>query len=74
MLVTRDNLSVAGQICEDLSNCRCELELETELQQIGLPEADIETAKNIIVNYFTKDHGELTMTCVIINKKNERCP
>ncbi|KAF9814540.1 hypothetical protein SFRURICE_020718 [Spodoptera frugiperda] len=56
MLVTRDNLSVAGQICEDLSNCRCELELETELQQIGLPEADIETAKDIIVNYFAKDH------------------
>ncbi|XP_035447034.2 uncharacterized protein LOC118273928 isoform X2 [Spodoptera frugiperda] len=47
---------ISREICEDLSNCRCELELETELQQIGLPEADIETAKDIIVNYFAKDH------------------
>ncbi|CAH0687628.1 unnamed protein product [Spodoptera exigua] len=56
MLVTRENLSIAGHICENLSNCRCELELETELRQIGVFEDDIETAKNIIVNYFAKDH------------------
>ncbi|KAF9419899.1 hypothetical protein HW555_003732 [Spodoptera exigua] len=56
MLVTRENLSIAGHICENLSNCRCELQLETELRQIGVFEDDIETAKNIIVNYFAKGH------------------
>ncbi|XP_022824352.1 uncharacterized protein LOC111354933 [Spodoptera litura] len=69
MLVTRDNLSVAGQICEDLSNCRCELELETELKRIGVPESDIETVIKIIVKYFAKDQvKESSLLKRLVNK------
>ena len=57
MLVTRDNLSIASYICNDIVHCRCEPELHTELEDIGLAKEDAKTARDIIVKYFEMGKG-----------------
>ncbi|KAJ8714747.1 hypothetical protein PYW07_002972 [Mythimna separata] len=54
MLVTRDNLSIAGYLCSDITSCTCEPELFTELRDIGVPESEAEPARDIIVKYLEK--------------------
>ncbi|XP_026741337.1 uncharacterized protein LOC113503512 [Trichoplusia ni] len=55
LLVTRENLSIAGRLCSEICNCNCEPELEAELADIGLDSDEVKAAAAIIVKYFEKD-------------------
>lgn len=57
LLVTRENLSIAGRLCSEICNCKCEPELEAELADIGLDSDEVKAAAAIIVKYFEKDVG-----------------
>ncbi|KAJ8718690.1 hypothetical protein PYW08_002927 [Mythimna loreyi] len=76
MLVTRDNLSIAGYICNHMFQCSCEPELLTELRDIlvGMPEDEIKAARDIIVKYFEKgtvNEGNLVMILMKDTKIHE---
>lgn len=57
LLVARENLTIAAQLCKDVCAGSCYPELDDELRFIGLREADAEIAKKLIVDYFESDGG-----------------
>ncbi|KAL0821333.1 hypothetical protein ABMA28_005923 [Loxostege sticticalis] len=69
LLVARENLTIAAQLCKDVCAGSCYPELDDELRFIGLREADAEIAKKLIVDYFESDGANETNLLVNISKK-----
>jgi hypothetical protein len=68
MLVTRENLTVAAQICEDVCAGTCHRELEDELRYIGLEDEDASIAKEKIIKYFENGGSKFDIFKCSINK------
>ncbi|XP_053611383.1 uncharacterized protein LOC128675756 [Plodia interpunctella] len=52
LLVTRENLSVASRLCQEVCDHTCHPELEDELKNIFLVDEDAAKAKKLIQDYF----------------------
>ncbi|CAG4955536.1 unnamed protein product [Parnassius apollo] len=55
MLVVRDNLATAANLCKDICDLSCQPELDDELRNIGITGEDAVEAKKVIIEYLEKD-------------------
>lgn len=58
MLVTRENLSIAANICSNLCAGLCYDNLDVKLKEIGISEQDIGNIKEIVSDYFKRETGK----------------
>ncbi|CAB3244988.1 unnamed protein product [Arctia plantaginis] len=71
LLVTRDHLSIADQVCDYVCQCDCQPELLIELEQLGLDEHNAQKVKDIVLKNLQKEEvNERTILAALLAKTN----
>ncbi|CAG4935958.1 unnamed protein product [Colias eurytheme] len=68
LLDVRKNISIASQVCDDISNCTCHPELDEELRNIGLIDEDVDAAMKVVKKFFETGGKETTLFNQLIRK------